>query len=354
MGVGVSGGEAGARYGPSIMPGGSKEDYERVGPMLQSLAAKVDEQPCVAWLGNGSAGHYVKMVHNGIEYGLMQLIAETYHVLKVAGGLTNDELNLVFSTWNKGVLHSFLLEITTGIFVYKDEETGNRLLDMILDTAHQKGTGAWTSTSAMNLSVPIPTIDIAVTMRNISALKKQRELAEQQFGAVARTTTNHKKQLIDNMEQALYFASIVTYAQGMALLTTASQRYGYGLQLAEVAKIWRGGCIIRAALLEKIKAAYGTQPELSNLLMNDSIAAELNGAENGIRKAITTAVESSIPVPALMASLGYFDAFRSAWLPANLVQAQRDFFGAHKYERTDKTGEFHTDWTHKTNGHGDK
>ncbi len=344
MGIGVSGGESGARYGPSIMPGGPKDIYARVAPMLESIAAKVNKEPCVTWLGPGSAGHYVKMVHNGIEYGLMQLIAEAYHLLKDVGKLNNDELHHIFSNWNKGMLQSFLIEITADIFLQKDELSNNSLVDLILDSAKQKGTGGWTSEDAINLQVPIPVIDIAVAMRDMSALKKEREVASKKLEGPDSKLTHEKTELVSMLEQALYFSMITVYAQGMALLQTASQKYNYNLKPESIAKIWRGGCIIRAALLEDIHAAFSQEPGLLNLMISKQLTGKLQHAEKGIRSVIPQAVENGIPVPAMMMSLAYYDSYRSGWLPANLLQAQRDYFGAHTYERIDREGIFHTQW----------
>jgi len=347
MGVGVSGGEAGARFGPSIMPGGPKEVYERVKDILEAISAKVNGEPCVAWLGPGSAGHYVKMVHNGIEYGIMQLIAEVYHLLKGPGKMINHQLHTVFSKWNKGLLRSFLVEITADIFARKDELTDNDLVDMILDRAKQKGTGGWTSEEAMNLQVPIPVIDIAVSMRDLSAYKEEREAAQQKLQGPEITLGDDKTELLAWIEQSLYFAMITTYAQGMALLKTASKKYNYELKPAEIARIWRGGCIIRASLLDTIHEAYTENQDLVNLMMNDEMAVKLSHAQDSIRKVIKKAVETGVPLPAMMAALGYYDGYRSGWLPANLVQAQRDNFGAHTYERIDREGVFHTEWNLK-------
>ncbi len=344
MGVGISGGESGARYGPSIMPGGAKEGYERVAPMFAAIAAKVNDEPCVTWLGTGSAGHYVKMVHNGIEYGLMQLIAESYHLLKVAGGMDNDELHAVFTKWDGGLLHSFLIQITAAVFIQKDELTNNRLIDMILDSAGQKGTGGWTSEDAMDLQVPIPVIDIAVAMRDLSAYKTDRETAQQKLSGPSTQFTGNKNDMVGSLEQALYFSMITTYAQGMALLQSASKAYGYDLKLENIAKIWRGGCIIRSSLLEDIHTAYSQEPALSNLLLNDQLGGKLMQSQNGIRRIIQTGVETGIPLPAMMGALSYYDSYRSGWLPANLIQAQRDYFGAHTYQRNEKEGTFHTHW----------
>ena len=347
MGVGISGGELGARYGPSIMPGGPRKVYERVAEVLEAVSAKVNKEPCVTWLGPGSAGHYVKMVHNGIEYGLMQLISEVYHLLKECAGMNNDELHTVFSKWNEGELQSYLIEITADIFTQKDDLTDSLVIDKILDSAKQNGTGAWTSEDAMNLQVPIPVIDIAVSMRDLSAYKKEREATHQNIEGPETKFTGDKNELVKQMEQALYFSIITVYAQGMALLQVASKKYKYDLKLENIAAIWRGGCIIRASLLEDIRAAFSKHPDLSNLLLSDAFSKKLMQSQNGIRKVIQTAVESGVPVPAMMGALGYFDSYRSTWLPANLIQAQRDDFGAHTYERNDREGIFHTHWNQK-------
>jgi 6-phosphogluconate dehydrogenase len=347
MGVGVSGGESGARYGPSIMPGGAKKVYERIAKMLEDISAKVGDTPCVKWLGPGSAGHYVKMVHNGIEYGLMQLISESYYLLKTVCGMSNDEVHSIFSKWNEGILRSFLIEITADIFTQKDEFSNNRLIDMILDSAHQKGTGGWTSQDAMKLQVPIPVIDIAVSMRDLSAYKKERETAQEKLEGPGTKFEGDKNALIKWIEQALYFSMITTYTQGFALLYKASKEYKYDLSLEDIATIWRGGCIIRSSLLEDICFAFSQQPELSNILLDDKIAQKLMHAQIETRKVIQIGIETGIPLPAMMGSIGYYDSYRSGWLPANLIQAQRDYFGAHTYERTDREGTFHTHWNQK-------
>jgi len=344
MGVGISGGEYGARYGPSIMPGGAKEAYERVAPMLKAVSAKVNGEPCVTWLGPGSAGHYVKMVHNGIEYGLMQLIAEGYHLLKECLDMSNDGLHKVFSKWNEGRMKSYLIEITADIFAQNDDLTGNRLIDMILDKSAQNGTGQWTSQSAMGLYLPISVIDASVSMRDLSALKEERVAAQKILQWHKVVFKGNDSELVDWLENALYFSMITAYAQGMSLLQRASKEYNYGLKLDEVAAIWRGGCIIRSVLLEDILAAYSTEPALPNLMINKQMALKLETCQDGFRLAVKTAIETGVPVPAMMASLAYFDGYRSGWLPANLVQAQRDYFGAHTYQRIDRKGIFHTEW----------
>jgi 6-phosphogluconate dehydrogenase len=344
MGVGISGGEEGARHGPSIMPGGSKEAYERVGGMLKDVSAKVNGAPCVTYLGAGSAGHYVKMVHNGIEYALMQTIVEAYHLLKECLNISNDELHKVFSKWNEGRLKSYLIEITADIFAQHDDLTDNRLIDMILDSSKQNGTGQWTTQTAMDLFMPVPAIDAAVSMRDMSALKSERIAAQKKLEWHTVAFKQSDRELIDWLEDALYFSMITAYAQGMALLQRASEKLNYNLKLDDVAAIWRGGCIIRSVLLEDILSAYAADPSLANLMVNSEMALKLQACQDGFRFAVKTAVSTGVPMPAMMASLAYYDSYRSSWLPANLIQAQRDYFGAHTYERTDRKGIFHTQW----------
>ena len=348
MGVGISGGEYGARYGPSIMPGGAKEAYERVIPMLKAVSAKVNDEACVTWLGPGSAGHYVKMVHNGIEYGMMQLLAEAYHLLKECLNMSNDGLHTVFSKWNDGRLKSYLMEISADIFTQNDDLTGSRLVDMILDRSNQNGTGQWMSQSAMGLYLPIPLIDASVSARDLSALKEDRIAAQKILEWSKIDFKENESELVDWLENALYFSMITAYAQGMSLLQSASEEYNYDFKLSDVARIWRGGCIIRSLLLEDIFSAYSDEPALSNLMINKQLALRLVACQNGFRLAIKAAINNGVPVPAMMASLAYYDGYRSGWLPANLIQAQRDYFGAHTYERTDRKGTFHTQWG-KTN-----
>jgi 6-phosphogluconate dehydrogenase len=345
LGVGVSGGEEGARHGPSIMPGGPKEAYERVRPLLEAVAAKVNGDPCVAYLGPGSAGHFVKMVHNGIEYAVMQLLAETYDLMKRGLGLSDDELRDVYATWNQGELNGYLIEITSRIFTKLDETTGKRLIDEILDVAKQKGTGMWTSQSAMELQVPTPTIDLAVAMRDLSVLEKQRETAGEIFKRPVPPFGGDRKIFLGQLGHALYVAMIIAYAQGMAVLAAASDEYAYHLDLEAVARIWRGGCIIRTALLEDIRVAYRNQPGLPNLLLAPELSKKVMANEEDLRRIVCAAIDLGLPTPCFMTVLGYFDGYRSAWLPANLIQAQRDYFGAHSYERIDVKGTFHTDWT---------
>ena len=343
LGVGISGGEHGARFGPSMMPGGDKEAYERVRPIFEASAAKVDGEPCVRYMGPNSAGHYVKMVHNGIEYGIMQLIAETYDLMKRGLGLTDDELHSVYEQWNQGEINSFLMEITSQIFVKVDEQTGKRLIDEILDEAKQKGTGKWASQDAMELQVPIPTIDAAVSARDLSAYKAEREKGSQRLTGPAAALKEDRNIFLKQLRDAFYGAMIITYAQGMALLTRASRDHHYDLVLEDIAAIWRGGCIIRAALLKRIRAAYQENADLPNLLLG-GLGEEVTQRQGDLRAVVEAAARAGIPVPALMASLAYFDGYRSAWLPANLTQAQRDYFGAHTYERVDAKGVFHTQW----------
>jgi 6-phosphogluconate dehydrogenase len=344
LGVGVSGGEFGARHGPSIMPGGDKNAYARVQKIFEAIAARVNDEPCVAHLGPNSAGHFVKMVHNGIEYGVMQLIAETYDLLKRGANFSNDELAETFADWNRGELNSFLIEITAEIFRKIDEKTKKPLVDLIRDVARQKGTGAWTSHAALELQVPAPTIDMAVAMRDLSVFKSEREAAAKIFGEAAAKISTKRDDFARQVRDALFAAMIVTYAQGMALLRAASKTYGYGLKLDEVAKIWRGGCIIRASVLEDMRAAFRANSELANLILDKKIAEKLAPRMENLRAVARISADSGIPAPALTASLAYFDAFRSEKSPANLIQAQRDYFGAHTYERVDADGTFHTDW----------
>ncbi|MBT8186573.1 MAG: NADP-dependent phosphogluconate dehydrogenase [Croceitalea sp.] len=343
FGAGVSGGAKGARKGPSIMPGGSKEGYKEVKPIFEAVAAKYEGEPCVTYLGPKSAGNYVKMVHNGIEYGLMQLTSEIYDLLKKAGGLSNKELYQSFDSWNKGRLHSFLVEITAEIFAQKDDLTDGDLIDMILDKAKQKGTGKWTSQNAMDLGIPVPTIDIAVSMREISALKEERMKADALYER-PKPEEVMKRALIEKCEQALYFAFIMTYAQGMHQLADASKEYGYELDLGEIAKIWRAGCIIRAALLADITKAFKADAELPNLLLAPSFVSKVKETVNAARELVSYGATNGIPMPGLSNALTYFDAYTSSRLPLNLIQAQRDYFGSHTYERLDREGTFHTEW----------
>ncbi len=344
LGVGISGGEEGARHGPSIMPGGRAEAYERIWPVFEAAAARVDGDPCVAYMGPGAAGHYVKMVHNGIEYAIMQLIAEAYDLMRSGLGLSAAQLHDVFDGWNRGTAASFLLEITAEIMAKVDEGTGKPLVNLIRDEARQLGTGMWASQDAMNLGVPVPVMDIAVAMRNLSALKGERLAAAGALDGRQQPFPGDREQFMARLEEAFYAATITTYAQGMAQLRSASGKYGFRLDLEAVARIWRGGCIIRAAFLEDIRQAYQRRPDLANILVDEGIGAKVMQRREPLKAAIIAAADMDIPAPALMVSLAYFDAYHSGWLPANLVQAQRDYFGAHKYERLDKEGVFHTQW----------
>jgi 6-phosphogluconate dehydrogenase len=344
LGVGISGGEKGARFGPSMMPGGQQEAYERVRPIFEAVAARVDGEPCVKRLGPGSAGHYVKMVHNGIEYGLMQLISETYDLMKRGLDLNNNELADIYLDWNRGELQSFLVEITSEIFRRTDDKTGRRLIDEILDKAAQKGTGKWTSQNAMDLHVPVSTIDTAVAMRDLSAYKDQREEAATYLCGATPSFEGPKQAFVGLLRNALYASVIVTYAQGMALLKAASEAYHYDLLLQDVAGVWRGGCIIRARVLNEIRSAFEHQPHLPNLMLDAALSKSIVERQNDLRQVIQSAVAWGVPAPAMMACLAYFDGFRSSWLPANLIQAQRDYFGSHTYERVDEKGVFHTIW----------
>ena len=347
LGVGVSGGEEGARHGPSIMPGGPKEGYERVRRVFEAAAAKVNGAPCVTWLGPHSAGHYVKMVHNGIEYGVMQLLAETYDLMKRGCGMNDDQIGEVYASWNDGKLNGYLVEITAHIFSKKDAKTDMRLIDEILDVAKQKGTGMWTSQSAMELQVPTPTIDLAVAMRDLSVFEKERKQAGAIYERSIERFDGDRKTFLSQLGRALFAGIIVTYAQGFALLALASEKYKYHLDLEAVARIWRGGCIIRATLLEDIRAAFQTRRDLPNLLLDSNLSRKLAEHQENLRQVVCQAAGAGLPAPGLMVSLGYLDAYRSAWLPTNLVQAQRDYFGSHTYERIDAKGAFHTEWEKK-------
>jgi 6-phosphogluconate dehydrogenase len=357
VGMGVSGGEEGARYGPSLMPGGPRDAYELLAPALEKIAAQVKDGPCVTYIGPGGAGHYVKMVHNGIEYGDMQLIAETYNIMKTALGLTAPEMAQIFERWNGGRLNSYLIEITAKVLAFIDADTGQPLVDLILDEAEQKGTGRWTSGNAIELGIPIPTIDAAVWSRGISSMKALRVEASQilrgpngagkgadGLAPLEDAGTETKARLLDALEGALYASKVSSYAQGMALLRAASDFYGFELQLSELARIWKGGCIIRAELLDTIQRAFERDPHLNNLLLDPGFAETINGLNDSWRYVSRVARDLGVPIPAMSASLDYFDSYRSARLPANLIQGQRDFFGAHTYRRTDKPGTFHTIW----------
>jgi 6-phosphogluconate dehydrogenase len=344
MGIGISGGEMGARTGPSIMPGGDEWAWQQVKPILEAVSAKVNGEPCVAYMGKWAAGHYVKMVHNGIEYALMQLISEVYDILKRGTGLSNDELHDIFKSWNEGEMQSFLLEITADIFTHIDPDTGKSLVDVILDKAGAKGTGKWTSQNAMDLAVPIPTIDMAVAMRDISVYKEERMAAAELFGNKPGKANIDKEKFILQLHDALYFATIIAYAQGFALLHKASSELKMDIPLPDVVRIWRGGCIIRSALLDDFYAVYKKNPAVPNLLLNKKIARLLQSKERKLRSIIKQATAIKIPIAGFTSALSYFDAYCSGQLPTNLIQAQRDYFGAHMYQRIDKEGMFHNVW----------
>ena len=345
VGTGVSGGEEGALKGPSIMPGGQKEAYELIAPIFKDISAKVDGEPCTTYIGPDGAGHYVKMVHNGIEYGDMQLISESYFLLKHVLGLSADELHEVFAEWNKGELDSYLIEITADIFTKKDEETGKPLVDVILDTAGQKGTGKWTSQSSLDLGVPLPIITESVFARFLSAMKEERVHASKVLGGpVTKEFTGDKKAFIESVRKALYMSKICSYAQGFAQMRAASEEYNWDLQYGEIAMIFRGGCIIRAQFLQKIKEAYDQDGQLKNLLLDPYFKEIVESYQHALRDIMVVAVQNGIPVPCFSAALSYYDSYRTETLPANLLQAQRDYFGAHTYQRTDKEGTFHTNW----------
>ncbi len=346
-GMGVSGGEDGARFGPSMMPGGSAAGYAELKNILEKIAAQTEDGPCITFIGNGSAGHYTKMVHNGIEYAMMQLISEVYGLLKNIGGLTNAELHKVFTDWNKTELQSFLIEITAAIFNKKDDDTGNALVDMILDKAKQKGTGMWTSQSAMDLNVPLSIIDAAVSMRYLSAMKNERINAAKKYSHPKYNPIADKQQLIPMCKKALHFGFLLSYAQGLQLLSVASAMYKYEINLAGVIRVWKGGCIIRSLLLNDLQKAYQQDPVLSNIIQSPAFQPVLQLLRKDIADLIPIAIKNGNVVAALSASLQYFDAYTTSRLPANLVQAQRDYFGAHTYERIDKTGSFHAEWVDK-------
>lgn len=347
IGTGVSGGEEGALLGPSIMPGGSQKAWPVVKPVFQSIAAKVEDgTPCCDWVGENGAGHFVKMVHNGIEYGDMQLINEAYHIMKDVLGMSADEMHLVFKEWNEGPLDSYLIEITRDILAFKDED-GQPLVDKILDTAGQKGTGKWTAVSALEHGVPLTLIGEAVFSRCLSAIKEERVAASKLINGPKPEFIGDKKQFIKDIESALFASKIVSYAQGYALMAAAAKEYGWNLNYGGIALMWRGGCIIRSVFLGRIKEAFDRNKDLSNLLLDPYFKDVVEKAQQGWRNVIATAVINGIPAPAMSSALSYFDGYRSERLPANLLQAQRDFFGAHTYERVDKPrGEFfHTNWT---------
>lgn len=345
IGTGVSGGEEGALKGPSMMPGGQKEAYDLVAPIFEAISAKVDGEPCVTYIGPNGAGHFVKMVHNGIEYGDMQLIAEAYDLMKNVVGLDAKELHEVFKEWNKGELDSFLIEITADIFTKVDEETGKPLVEVILDKAGQKGTGKWTSKNALDLGVPLPLITESVFARFISSLKDERVKASKVFSGPAKTEVSEsKEELVEAIRQALYMSKIVSYAQGFAQMRAASEENNWDLKYGDIAMIWRGGCIIRANFLQKIKEAYDRDGDLPNLMLDPYFKEIVEGYQASLRKVVSLAVQHGVAVPTFASAIAYYDSYRSEDLPANLIQAQRDYFGAHTYERKDKDGVFHSQW----------
>lgn len=350
IGTGVSGGEEGALKGPSIMPGGQKEAYELVAPILEQISAKAEDgAPCVTYIGPNGAGHYVKMVHNGIEYGDMQLIAESYDLMKNILDLSVEEMADIFKEWNQGELDSYLIEITADILTRKDDEgTGKPVVDVILDAAGNKGTGKWTSQSALDLGVPLPLITESVFARYISAYKEERVQASK---ILSRTNdfefTGDKKELVEKIREALYFSKIMSYAQGFAQLRVASKEFDWDLPFGEIAKIWRAGCIIRARFLQKITDAYDKNPEIENLLLDDYFVEITKKYQQSVRDVVSLAVQAGVPVPTFSSAIAYFDSYRAERLPANIIQAQRDYFGAHTYERVDKEGIFHYSWYHE-------
>ncbi len=344
LGMGISGGEQGARNGPSLMPGGSEEGYNRILPILEASAAHVKGEPCVAYIGPRSAGHFVKMIHNGIEYGIMQLIAESYDLLRRGLGFDAERLGSLYAKWNEGKLNSYLIEIASRVLGRKDDKTGKPLVDMILDRARQKGTGKWTSWDALDLQTPVPTIDLAVAMRDMSDYLEERRDAGRVLSGPSGSLQGDRETFALQLERGMFAAVILTYAQGLDLLCHASREYGYHLDPEEVARIWRGGCIIRAALLEDIREAFSKQPDLENLILSREIGKEVMERQKDLRDVICTGAGIGIPIPGLMSALAYYDAFRSTQLPANLIMAMRDYFGAHRYERIDAEGTFHTEW----------
>ena len=348
IGTGVSGGEEGALNGPSIMPGGSKAAWELVKPIFQSIAAKADGEPCCDWVGENGAGHFVKMVHNGIEYGDMQLICEVYQIMKDLLGMSAQEMHEVFKEWNESELNSYLIEITRDILAYRNED-GEVVVDKILDTAGQKGTGKWTGVTALDMGIPLTLIAESVFARCLSAQKDERVIASQELSGPKSSFTGDKTAFINDLKNALYASKIVSYAQGYLLMREAAKEYNWNLNYGGIALMWRGGCIIRSVFLGEIKKAFDKNPELTNLLLDPFFKEKVTAAQESWRKVVTTAIANGIPVPSMTAGLTYFDGYRTERLPANLLQAQRDYFGAHTYERIDRPrGEyFHTNWTGK-------
>ena len=344
FGMGVSGGEEGALHGPCLMPGGHEASYRHLEPLLTKMAAQTAEGPCCTYIGSGGAGHYVKMVHNGIEYGIMQSICETYDLLRNILGLSAPEIRDIFAEWNGAELNSFLLEISLVVLGKIDPETGKPLVDLVLDTAEQKGTGKWTAQDALDLGVAVPTLTTAVLARILSGLKQERVAAAQVLRGPRKKFAGDKSQFIAHLRQGLYLAVIACYAQGFAQMRAASKEYAYHLKFAEIARIWRGGCIIRAQLLEPIRAAFGRKSDLANLMLDSYFRKLINKTGKSLRKVVKAAVDFGVPCPAFSTALAYIDSYRQARLPANLLQAQRDYFGAHTYRRIDKEGVFHTEW----------
>ena len=347
IGTGVSGGEEGALKGPSIMPGGQKEAYDLVAPILEQISAKApaDNEPCVAYIGPNGSGHYVKMIHNGIEYGDMQLIAESYHIMRDLLDLSNDEIAGIFKEWNEGELDSFLIEITADALTKIDNETGKHVVDIILDRAGNKGTGKWTSQNALDLGTPLPTVTEAVFARYISAMKDERVEASKVIAQPEKKYLDiDREQVIEELRQALYFSKIMSYAQGFSQMRMASEEYDWNLQYGEIAKIWRAGCIIRARFLQDITNAYDKNADLANLLLDDYFREISETYQQSVRDIVGLSVQAGVPVPAFSSAISYYDSYRSERLPANIIQAQRDYFGAHTYERVDKEGSYHFDW----------
>jgi len=345
IGAGVSGGEEGALKGPAIMPGGQEEAYKLMEPILTAISAKVEGEPCCTYIGPDGAGHYVKMVHNGIEYGDMQLICEAYHLLKDVLGLSTDELHEIFSDWNRGELDSYLIEITADIFTKKDPDTGKPMVDVILDSAGQKGTGKWTSQSALDLGVPLSIITESVFSRFLSAMKEERVAASKVLkGPANKAGIEDKKAFVEQVRKALFASKICSYAQGFAQMRAASEEYDWNLQYGNIAMIFRGGCIIRAQFLQRIKDAYDRDPALRNLLLDPYFKDVVENYQDAWRQVVSTAVASGIPVPGFASALAYYDSYRTERLPANLLQAQRDYFGAHTFQRVDREGTFHYQW----------
>jgi len=344
IGTGVSGGEEGALHGPSIMPGGTQVAYEQVGKIFLDIAAKVDGQPCCTYIGTDGAGHYVKMVHNGIEYGDMQLIGEAYMLMKDALGMNHEQMQRTFAGWNRGELDSYLIEITADILSKTDPETGQPLVEVILDKAGQKGTGKWTSQSALDLGISAPTVAEAVFARCISAVKEERVDASSVLSGPKMAFDGDKEEFVESIRQALYASKICSYAQGFSLMQSAAEEHGWELKLGEIAMIWRGGCIIRAKFLGKIKEAYDRNPNLRNLLMDPYFSEIVQNNQERWRQVVSTAIQMGVPVPGFSSAITYYDAYRNPRLWANMIQAQRDYFGAHTYQRVDREGSFHTEW----------